>query len=247
MPSRTKSPAPARTRLSRDRVLAAALDLVQEAGVDALSMRKLGETLGVEAMSLYNHVRNKDDILDGLVEMVMKDMACPPLSGDWRASMRQRAFSVHEVLVRCPWAASMIEARPNPGPVRLGLCDAVLGVLRNAGFSLELAYHASITLDAYIYGFTFQQSNWPSDAAGREAAVDAARPRIDERAYPHIVETMGYVVKRAPAARRAHTASSTGYAGEFEFGLNLILDALERARLGQKATERTMRARRVGA
>jgi AcrR family transcriptional regulator len=235
MPRRTKSPAPARTPLSRDRVLAAALELVQTAGVDALSMRKLGETLGVEAMSLYNHVRNKDDILDGLVELVMKDMACPPLSGDWRASMCQRAFSAHEVLVRYPWAAAMIEARPNPGPVRLGLCNAVLGVLSNAGFSRELAYHASITLDAYIYGFTFQQSSWPSEIEGREAAVDAVRPQIDERAYPHIIETMGYVLERTQSARRARTARGTGYAAEFAFGLNLILDALERARRGQKA------------
>lgn len=220
-------PGPARVPLSKEAVLRAAIALADESGIDALSMRRLAEKVGVEAMSLYTHVKNKDEILDGIVDLVVSEIALPK-GRDWKAAMRRRAISAHQVLLRHPWAAGLVESRMSLGGPGLRLCNAVLGELRQAGFPIELAYHAFLTLDSYIYGFTLQELSWPHAADQLPEAIAAVKPQISTREYPYLHEIMGYVLgspKRAPVG-----PGSRGYDTDFEFGLDLILDALERAR-----------------
>ena len=150
-----------RIPLTRERVLRAAIALCDEGGIESLSMRKLGQQLGVEAMSLYNHVANKDDILDGIVDVVVNEIDVPPIGDDWKAALRQRANSARAVLSRHPWATGLIESRTNPGPATLRYYDSVIGSLREAGFSIEMAAHAFSALDSYIYGFALQEVSLP--------------------------------------------------------------------------------------
>src|SRR5438105_9080189 len=154
MGAQAKRAAKRRAALSRERILRAAIGLADRGGFELLSMRKLGDKLGVEAMSLYNHVRNKEDMLDGMVDLVFGEIDLPPAGIDWRAAMRQRATSLRQVLVRHPWANGLMESRTAPGPANLRHHDAVLGSLRTAGFSVEMAAHAYSILVGYIYGFT---------------------------------------------------------------------------------------------
>jgi AcrR family transcriptional regulator len=209
-----------RTPLSRERVLRAALVLADAGGIDSLSMRKLGEELGVEAMSLYNHVANKDDILDGIVDLVFSEIALPSDRGDWKPAMRRRAISAHEALLRHPWAPSMMQSRTRPGPATLRHHDSVLGSLRKAGFTLVMAAHAVSVIDGYLYGFALQQINLPLQSREQVAEVgqDILRQMAGE--YPHLAEM---ITKHA-------MKPGYDYAKEFEFGLDLILDGLERLR-----------------
>ena len=209
--------------LSRRRVLDAAVALADRDGVGALSMRKLAQELGVEAMSLYHHVAGKDAILDGIVDVVFAEIELPSGDGGWKAAMRRRAVSAREVLRRHPWATALMESRSTPGPANLRHHDAVLGVLRNAGFSVELAAHAYSLLDAYIYGFALQESSLPFDTPEETAAVASsimdgfpadAFPYLTEIAVAHVLQP-GY-----------------DYGNEYQFGLELILDGLERALSG---------------
>src|SRR5690606_27134361 len=148
MPSRTN-----RTPLTRDRVMEAAVAVADEGGVAAVTMRKVAERLGVEAMSLYYHVSGKDEILDGIVDRVFSEIELPGDGAGWKAAMRRRACSAREVLARHPWALGLMESRRNPGPATLRHHDRVLGILRGSGFSVELAAHAFSAIDAYVYGF----------------------------------------------------------------------------------------------
>jgi AcrR family transcriptional regulator len=209
--------------LSRRRVLDAAVALADRDGVGALSMRKLAQELGVEAMSLYHHVAGKDAILDGIVDVVFAEIELPSGEGGWRAAMRRRAVSTREALRRHPWATALMESRSTPGPANLRHHDAVLGVLRNAGFSVALAAHAYSLLDAYIYGFALQESSLPFDTPEETAAVASsimdgfpadAFPYLTEIAVEHVMQP-GY-----------------DYGNEYQFGLELILDGLERALAG---------------
>ena len=210
-----------RAPLSRDRVLRAAVALADEQGMSSLSMRKLGEALGVEAMSLYNHVANKSDLLDGMIDIVFGEIDLPSGDGDWRAGMRQRAMSARQVLRRHAWAIGLMESRTSPGPATLRHHDAVLGCLRRAGFSLELAGHAYSLLDSYIYGFALQEASLPF-GTGEEAA-QVARDifgQFGAGQYPYLTEfAVAHVVQ-----------PGYDYADEFEAGLDLILDALQAAR-----------------
>ncbi len=213
------SPAP-RTPLTRERVLRAASAFADENGIESLSMRRLGQQLGVEAMSLYNHVANKDEILDGMVEMVVGEFEVPPEGVDWKVAMRQTAKSIHEVLLRHPWASVLIESRVQASPVRFRYGDAVSGTLRRAGFSIELAYRAFLTIESYIHGFTLQEVNCPFDAEERPDVAATLEPQIAVDEYPYLAEMIGLMMQKGAA----------GYESEFEFGVNLILDGLERAR-----------------
>ncbi|MDQ4069939.1 MAG: TetR/AcrR family transcriptional regulator [Actinomycetota bacterium] len=210
----------ARPPLSRDRVLRAAVRLADEGGIESLSMRKLGDALGVEAMSLYNHVANKGDLLDGMVDVVFAEIELPSGDAGWRAAMRQRAFSAREVLSRHGWAIGLMESRTSPGPATLRHHDAVLGCLRGAGFSLELTAHAYSLLDSYIYGFALQEATLPFDTAEQAAEVTReilGQLPVDE--YPHLTEfAVEHVLQ--PGYR---------YGDEFEVGLDLVLGAIERA------------------
>jgi AcrR family transcriptional regulator len=209
-----------RTPLNRERVLRAAIALADERGAEELTMRKLAKELGVEAMSLYNHVANKTDLLDGMVDLVFSEIDAPAAVGDWKAELRKRAVSTREALNRHRWAIGEMEGRTNHGPSNLRLHDAVLGCLRAAGFSIEMTVHAMSVQDAYIYGFALQQSDMSSESP-EDFAAEAQRQMREYAAaladYPHLVEVVG-----------GHVAE-TGYDydAEFLFGLDVILDRFE--------------------
>jgi AcrR family transcriptional regulator len=206
--------------LSRRRVLDAAVALADRDGVGALSMRKLAQELGVEAMSLYHHVAGKDAILDGIVDVVFAEIELPSGEGGWKAAMRRRAVSARETLRRHPWATALMESRSTPGPANLRHHDAVLGVLRNAGFSVELAAHAYSLLDAYIYGFALQESSLPFETPEETAAVASSiMDGFPADAFPYLTEIAVEHVMRP----------GYDYGNEYQFGLELILDGLERA------------------
>jgi AcrR family transcriptional regulator len=218
-PERTKRRAP----LNRERVLRAAVALADKGGFESLTMRKLAKELGVEAMSLYNHVANKDDLLDGMVDLVFAEIELPPSAGDWKAAMRARAVSTREALNRHRWAIGLMEGRSSHGPANLSLHNAVLGCLRAAGFSLEMTVHAYSVQDSYIYGFALQERDMSSESAD-DFAAEAQRQMHAYHAvladYPHLVEVVGGHVAQA----------GYDYATEFVFGLDLILDGLDRLR-----------------
>jgi AcrR family transcriptional regulator len=221
MTSQTDSSVKLRAPLSRDRVLRAALLLADKSGIESLTMRNLGQKLGVEAMSLYNHGANKDDILDGITDLVFSEIALPSGRADWKRAMRQRAISVRDVLLRHPWATKLMQSRTTPGPATMRHHDSVLGSLRKAGFTLVMAAHAYSVMDSYIYGFALQQTNLPIDTAENVARVgqDILR-QLPADEYPHLAEMIiDHAVK-----------PGYDYANEFEFGLDLILDGLERLR-----------------
>jgi AcrR family transcriptional regulator len=208
-----------RKPLSRDQVLRAAMLLADEGGLESVSMRKLGQMLRVEAMSLYKHVANKDDILDGIADLVMADFEVPSGDVDWKTAIRRSATSAHQVLLRHPWAGRLIESRPNGGPARLRYVDAVIGVLSAAGFTMPRVIRAIMVLDSYTYGFALQELAWsfdPDKAPEVAAALAQGLPAGD---YPNL---------RAMAEMVTTTAGAASV--DFEFGLDLILDGLQRLR-----------------
>ena len=211
--------AESRTPLSRERVLRAAVLLADEEGIESLTMRQLGLRLGVEAMSLYNHVANKDDILDGMVDLVVSEIDLPADAVGWKEAMRRRAISARSVFSRHPWASGLIDSRVSSGPARLRYLDWVLGTLRRAGFTLEMAARAFALLDGYIYGFGRQQLNISAgpDVTPEELA-EAFLGALPADEYPYLREIAV-----------AH-AMDSGYdeSADFEFGLDLILDGLQR-------------------
>jgi AcrR family transcriptional regulator len=214
------APAP-RIPLSRDRVLRAAAAFADQNGIETLSMRKLAQAVGVEAMSLYNHVASKEDLLDGMIDLVFSEIELPPAAAGWQQAMRQRAISVRAALTRHRWATGLMESRTSPGPATLRHHDAVLGCLRQAGFSLGLTAHAYSALDSYIYGFALQERGLPFDTPQQTAALaQVMLARFPAGQYPHLAEfTFGHVMQ--PGYDFGH---------EYEFGLDLILDGLEGAR-----------------
>jgi AcrR family transcriptional regulator len=213
--------AASRAPLSRERVLRTAVALADRGGIGALSMRKLAQELGVEAMSLYHHVASKDAILNGIVDVVFGEIELPSGEVDWKEAMRRRAISAREALRRHPWAIALMESRSTPGPANLRHHDAVLGILRNAGFPVELAAHAYSLLDAYIYGFALQEASLPFSTPEETAEVaQAIMAEFPVDQYPHLTEIATEHVLRP----------GYDYGNEYRFGLELILDGLDRAR-----------------
>jgi AcrR family transcriptional regulator len=209
-----------RAPLNRDRVLRAAVALADEEGMSSLSMRKLGDALGVEAMSLYNHVANKDDLLSGMVDLVFSEIGPPPAGTGWKAAMRERSISARRVLGRHRWAIGLVESRASPGPATLAHHDAVLGCLRHAGFPVELAAHAFSLLDSYTYGFALQEASLPFSTHEETAGVtQQILDQFTPQQYPHLAEMAAQHILQ----------DGYEYGGEFEIGLDLILDALDRA------------------
>ena len=219
MPTRSTPSHESRVPLSRERVLAAAVVLADEDGLESLTMRELGLRLGVEAMSLYNHVANKDDILDGMVDLVVSEIDLPADTIGWKEAMRRRAISAQVVFSRHPWASGLIDSRESSGPARLRYFNWVIGTLRRAGFTLDMAAPAFSLLDSYIYGFGRQQLNVSveGDMAPEEMAAAFLRA-IPADEYPYLREMV------------VEHAMSSGYdeSADFAFGLGLILDGLER-------------------
>ena len=208
-----------RARLSRQRVLDAAVSHADAGGLEALSMRTLAEMLDVAPMALYRHVANKDDLIDGMVDVVFSEIGVPSGGGDWQTAMRQRAIAVRDALSRHRWAIGLMESRRSPGPANLRHHDAVIGRLRAAGFSIEMAAHAYSLLDGYIYGFALTKLNLPF-ASGAEV-VDVAQSMLQPfpvNEYPNLVE---FITEHA-------MKPGYDYGDEFEYGLDVILDGLER-------------------
>lgn len=205
MPDKVK---PTRPPLNKERILKAAVDLADREGLGALTMRRLGSELGVEAMSLYKHVANKDAILDGIVEYIVGEMEIPSEGTPWRDAMRSRASSARLVLRSHSWAIGLLESRGPSGPTVMSYLNATLGSLREGGFSIDDATHALWLLDSYIYGHVVQETS---------LRVEAADEPIETGGLQHLVELQQH-------------ASTADYSldSEFEFGLGLILDGLEK-------------------
>ncbi len=222
-PTAKRKPTGRRAPLTRDRILRAALNLADEGGIEAVSMRKLGEVLHVEAMSLYRYVEGKEDVLDGLADLVTSEFAVPTPGGDWRAEVRRSAISAHAAILRRPWAGGVLESRVNPGPARLRYLEAMLGTLRGAGFDHQTVGQAFMALDSHTYGFALQEQAWAFDPGQSQEIAAAMAENLPEDAYPNL---------RAMAALAA--AEPTAVAVDFTFGLDLLLDGLERI-LGTRA------------
>jgi AcrR family transcriptional regulator len=221
MAMRAVAKAGSRRRLSRERVLRAAITHADAGGLEALTMRTLAEELGVAPMALYRHIANKDDLVDAMVDVVFSEIDLPASTAGWKTAMRQRAISAREVLSRHRWAIGLMESRTNPGPANLRHHDAVIGTLRAAGFTIPMAAHAYSLVDSYIYGFALTQMNLPFDTSPEvaEVAQSMLQP-FHPNEYPNLVEFI------------AEHAMKPGYdyGDEFVYGLDVILDGLEGAR-----------------
>ncbi len=232
--SGTEAGSAPRVKLNRQRVLAAALVLVDRSGLDALTMRRLGQELGVKAMSLYKHVADKGEILDGLIDLIASELEVPAPGPDWQGSMRLRAASTRSVLRAHPWAIGLVEARGSSGPATPRYIDATIGALRAGGFSLRAAAHAFWVLDSFVYGHVIQELNISSDgqserrpnaqpaealtASAANDATEAPTAQATATDYPHLTELAALVAEDA--------AAPFDLDSEFEFGLTLILEAL---------------------
>jgi AcrR family transcriptional regulator len=219
MVSNAEPRAKGRSPLTRDRVLRAAVTLADESGIASLSMRKLGQQLGVEAMSLYKHVSNKDDMLAGIVDIVAGEIELPRAGEDWRVAMRRRALSAHAVLMRHPWATMLIVSRANIGPAMLRYVDATIGSLREAGFSYALADHAWNAIDSHVYGFTLQKLNFPFEPDQYAAMAQQFLHLIPVEEYPYLNGMSQEVIEGRHDGLH-----------NVEFGLDLILAGLEKLR-----------------
>lgn len=207
-----------RISLSRDKVLRSALALADRDGISALSIRSLARELGTKPMTLYYYVANKEQLLDGLVDLVFTEIELPHPGADWKAEMRRRAHSARQVLHGHPWAIGLLESRKTPGPATLKHHEATLATFRAAGFPVQLTAHAYSLLDSYIYGYALQEAGLP--LAGQENVAEVAGPIMEQFAtgeYPHMVEIATQVVMQP----------GYDYGNEFSYGLELILNALE--------------------
>jgi AcrR family transcriptional regulator len=211
------SPEP-RLPLTRDRILRAALEIADEGGIESLTMRRLGQELGFEAMSLYHYVASKDDLLGGLCDAVMAECDLPSPDGDWAAAVRRSAISVQQALHRHPWACTLLMSADHVRPARLRYMDSLLGRLRDAGFSAETTYHAYHVIDGHIFGFSFWQSSHSYTPAEVSHLVEMFAKAIPEDEYPHLYEHGAQHLAGGPH----HDVSA------FAFGLDLILDGLKK-------------------
>ena len=200
-------------------MLEGAIGLADDVGLDGFTIRKLATALDVKPMTIYHHVPNKDAIIDGMVDRVFAEIELPPSGTDWKSAMRHRAHSARGVLVRHPWATPLMESRTNPGPATLHHHDAVLGCLRQGGFSIEMTAHAYALIDSYLYGCALQQANLPATGGENMAELaEAITEQFSAGEYPHLVElTTEHIL-----------TPGYDFRDEFEFGLSLILDGLER-------------------
>ena len=218
---------PKKPSLDRKRIVRTAVSLADRAGIDSVSMRRIAKKLGVEAMSLYHHVAGKEELLDGMIDRVFEEIEllddncdddCDDNRG-WKAAMRQRAISARQALARHRWAIGLMDSRTTPGPTLLRHHDRVLGCLRRAGFSVEMAAHAYSVLDSYIYGFALTEANLPFDTPEEAAdVVESVFRDVAPDEFPYLTE----------AAQQHVLSRGYDYGDEFEFGLELILEGLER-------------------
>ena len=221
MTTQTTKPSQRRLPLTRGRVLDAALRLADQGGLEGLSMRKLGQALGVEAMALYYHFANKERVLDGIVDLVFGEIDLPAAGDDWKTAMRRRAISVREALLRHRWAIGLMESRTNPGPANLQHHDAVIGCLRAAGFDMAMVATAYSLMDAYIYGFAMTKMNLPFEDTSD--IVELSETMLAPFAPGEYQNLADFITEHA-------MKPGYDFANEFEVGLDVILDGLERLR-----------------
>ncbi len=207
-----------RSPLSRELILRGAVAVADAAGIGALTMRSLASELGVKPMSLYHYVAGKDEILNGIVDLVFGEIDLPVPGGDWTSQLRQRAVSARRALRRHPWAIGLMESRANPGPATLRHHDATLATLRAAGFSVAMTAHAYALLDSYTYGFALQEAALPFNPETVTEAAETIREQIGGD-YPHLAEM----------ATEHILQPGYDFGNEFEIGLSVILDALTRS------------------
>ncbi|MFD0361424.1 TetR/AcrR family transcriptional regulator [Nocardia sp. GCM10030253] len=218
-----------RTPLSRARVLRAAVALADDTGIDSLSMRKLAQELGVVPMALYKHIANKEELLSGMVDVVVGEIGPPEPGVEWKAAVRQRILAARRALLRHPWASRVIESRAAPTPIVLAYMDSMIGMFRAGGFSVDLTHHVMHALGSRMFGFTQELFDAPQ-------GMDPQAPALDEMSarYPHIMEIAG-------ANHDRHTVVGPGCDDqfEFEFALDLLLEGFERLwRQGWSSTDR---------
>jgi AcrR family transcriptional regulator len=226
--SRPATKKPARAPLSRERVLRAAVEVADGGGLSSLTIRSLARELDVQPMSVYHHVASKEAILDGIVDLVFAEIELPAGSGHWRAEMAARAASARAALRRHPWAIVLMESRTTPGPATLRHHDAVLGSLRAGGFPVRLAGHAYAVLDSFLYGFAQQEASLPFE--GPEDVGERAGSflqQFDTDQYPHLTEMAVEVVMQP----------GYDFGDEFDFGLELVLDGLERIKRRRRQSD----------
>ena len=218
MATEATPPPERRVPLSRDRVLRTAMSVADAGGLDMLTMRTLGQELGVGPMALYRHIANKDDLVDAIIDLVFAEIGLPPTDADWMTAMRERAISVRDALLRHRWAVPLMESRRHPGPANLQHHDAVIGCLLGAGFDMAMAAHAYSVLDAYIYGFALTKMTLPFETG--EEVAEVAQTMLQPfplNAYPNLA---AFITEHA-------MKPGYDYGDEFAFGLDLILDGLE--------------------
>jgi AcrR family transcriptional regulator len=217
MPARDSATRP---RLSRERVLQGAVAVADAGGIAALTIRSLAAELGVKPMAVYHHVANKEEILDGIVDIVFSEIELPTIGGEWHSEMRRRAASAREAMRRHPWAIGLVETRTSPGWATLKHHDAVIGTLRAGGFSVEMTAHAFALIDAFVYGFALSEATLPFN--GPDTVPEVAEQMMAQFSpddYPHLVEfSVEHVMK-----------PGYDYGEEFEFGLSVILDGLAKS------------------
>lgn len=210
-----------RKPLTPERILTAAMAIADADGSSALTIRALAHALGVRPMAIYHHLASKEEILDGIIDMVFAEIELPTVESDWKPTLRRRAISARQVLARHPWAIPLMESRANPGPHSLRHHDAVIAVLRRSGFSVPMTAHAYSLLDSYVYGFALQEAvALPFDKDTAPEVAESILSQFPTDAYPHLAELANEHVLRP----------GYDYGDEFEYGLDLILDALDRDR-----------------
>jgi AcrR family transcriptional regulator len=210
-----------RIPLTPERVLRTALELADQGGLESLSMRKLGQALGVEAMALYYHFANKERVLDGIVDLVFAEIELPEIGADWKTAMRRRAIAVRDALLRHRWAVGLMESRTIPGPANLRHHDAVIGCLRAAGFDMAMVATAYSLLDSYMYGFALTKMNLPfEDTSDIVELSESMLAPFPPGQYQNLAD---FITEHA-------MKPGYDYGDEFEYGLDVILDGLERVR-----------------
>jgi AcrR family transcriptional regulator len=227
MPKQVSDSPPRRAPLSRERVLRGAIAVADSGGIVTLTIRTLANELGVQPMSVYHYVANKDEILDGIVDIVFSEIELPNADRDWRAELRRRAISARQVLRHHPWAIPLMQSRTNPGPATLRHLDAVIGALRKGGLSLGMTAHAYALMDSYVYGFALSEAALP--ISGPETVTEVADQMMhlfNPDTYPHLVEfATGHVMQ-----------PGYDFGAEFEFGLDLILEGLTSSAIDRTRT-----------
>jgi AcrR family transcriptional regulator len=215
-----------RSPLTRERVLQAALALADKNGLGSVTMRHLAQELGVEAMSLYKYVSNKDDLLDGLIELVALQMSVPSSNAGWKEALRERANSERKILNQHSWAVDLFESRSGTGVTRLRHQNHMIGILRKAKFPIDLVFKALIAQTSYVYGFVMMETAWSYQS---KETTDQKRALISETEYPYVFEMIRWVTEKNKKNAEVGIHTPSGHSADFEFGLNLILNGLESA------------------